>query len=212
MDNIQTEVLGTADQLASTLTDPLVDAFRNGENAARSWRDAVKSYVSDVLKDILMTKVIAPKIQEILDQFMGDNTDSDDILSLFKDEDKVGGLVEDLNEAGTGLIDEFNNLPDSIKDLIGFNSEQSSLSGGISGITEDTARQREGLANSMLMQQIIGNSHLASMSSHLIATIQISWFNGMLEQAKATRIAAENLDRAISDMRNGIRPMSVTII
>jgi tape measure domain-containing protein len=212
MDNIQTEVLGTADQLASTLTDPLVDAFRNGENAARAWRDAVKSYVSDVLKDILMTKVVAPKIQEILDQFMGDNTSSDDIMSLFKDEDKVGGLVEDLNEAGTGLIDEFNNLPDSIKDLIGFNSEQSSLSGGISGITEDTARQLEGLANSMLMQQIIGNSHLASMSSHLIATIQISWFNGMLEQAKATRIAAENLDRAISDMRNGIRPMSVTMV
>jgi hypothetical protein len=212
MDNIQNDVLGTADQLASTLTDPLVDAFRNGENAARAWRDAVKSYVSDVLKDILMTKVVAPKIQEILDQFMGDNTSSDDIMSLFKDEDKVGGLVEDLNEAGTGLIDEFNNLPDSIKDLIGFNSEQSSLSGGISGITEDTARQLEGLANSMLMQQIIGNSHLASMSSHLIATIQISWFNGMLEQAKATRIAAENLDRAISDMRNGIRPMSVTMV
>ena len=212
MDNIQTEVLGTADQLASTLTNPLVDAFRNGENAARAWRDAVKSYVSDVLKDILMTKVVAPKIQEILDQFMGDNTDSDDILSLFKDEDKVGGLVEDLNEVGTGLIDDFNNLPSSIKDLIGFNSDQSSLSGGISGITEDTARQLEGLANSMLMQQIIGNSHLASMSSHLIATIQISWFNGMLEQAKATRIAAENLDRAISDMRNGIRPMSVTMV
>ena len=212
MDNIQHEVLGTADQLASTLTDPLVDAFRNGENAARAWRDAVKSYVSDVLKDILMTKVVAPKVQEILDQFMGDNTDSDDILSLFKDEDKVGGLVEDLNEVGTGLIDDFNNLPSSIKDLIGFNSGQSSLSGGISGITEDTARQLEGLANSMLMQQIIGNSHLASMSSHLIATIQISWFNGMLEQAKATRIATENLDRAISDMRNGIRPMSVTIV
>lgn len=212
MDNIQHEVLGTADQLASTLTDPLVDAFRNGENAARAWRDAVKSYVSDVLKDILMTKVVAPKIQEILDQFMGDNTSSDDILSLFKDEEKVGGLVDSLNDVGTGLIDDFNNLPSGIKDLIGFNSEQSSLSGGISGITEDTARQLEGLANSMLMQQIIGNSHLASMSSHLIATIQISWFNGMLEQAKATRIAAENLDRAISDMRNGIRPMSVTMV
>lgn len=212
MDNIQDDVLGTADQLASTLTDPLVDAFRNGENAARAWRDAVKSYVSDVLKDILMTKVVAPKIQEILDQFMGDNTSSDDIMSLFQDEDKVGGLVDSLNDVGTGLIDDFNNLPSGIKDLIGFNSEQSSLSGGISGITEDTARQLEGLANSMLMQQIIGNSHLASMSSHLIATIQISWFNGMLEQAKATRIAAENLDRAISDMRNGIRPMSVTMV
>lgn len=212
MDNIQTEVLGTADQLASTLTDPLVDAFRNGENAARAWRDAVKSYVSDVLKDILMTKVVAPKIQEIMDKFIGDNTSSDDILSLFKDEDKVGQLVKELNDVGTGAIDDYNDFASGIKDLIGFNSEQSSLSGGISGITEDTARQLEGLANSMLMQQIIGNSHLASMSSHLIATIQISWFNGMLEQAKATRIAAENLDRAISDMRNGIRPMSVTMV
>lgn len=214
MDNIQNDVLGTADRLASTLTDPLVDAFRNGENAARAWRDAVKSYVSDVLKDILMTKVVAPKIQEILDQFMGDNTDSDDILSLFKDEDKVGGWVEDLNEVGTGLIDDFNNLPSSIKDLIGFNSEQSSLSGGISGITEDTARQLEGLSNSQLMQLILINR---TLTQYLEAATTSSDNNQYMANVQTHLQQINNnvglILRSITELRDTpSRPLHVTMV
>lgn len=214
MDNIQAEVFGTADQLASTLTDPLVDAFRNGENAARAWRDAVKSYVSDVLKDILMTKVVAPKIQEILDQFMGDNTDSDDILSLFKDEDKVGGLVDSLNDVGTGLIDDFNNLPSSIKDLIGFNSEQSSLSGGISGITEDTARQLEGLSNSQLMQLILINR---TLTQYLEAATTSSDNNQYMANVQTHLQQINNnvglILRSITELRDTpSRPLHVTMV
>ena len=214
MDNIQDDVLGTADQLASTLTNPLVDAFRNGENAARAWRDAVKSYVSDVLKNILMTKVVAPKIQEILDQFIGDNTSSDDILSLFKDEEKVGGLVEDLNEVGTGLIDDFNNLPSSIKDLIGFNSEQSSLSGGISGITEDTARQLEGLSNSQLMQLILINRTL----TQYLDAVTVSSDNNQYMANVQTHLQQINNNVAlilkhVNDLRNTPSlPLHVTIV
>ena len=214
MDNIQDDVLGTADQLASTLTDPLVDAFRNGENAARAWRDAVKSYVSDVLKDILMTKVVAPKIQEILDQFMGDNTDSDDILSLFKDEEKVGGLVDSLNDVGTGLIDDFNNLPSSIKDLIGFNSEQSSLSGGISGITEDTARQLEGLSNSQLMQLILINR---TLTQYLEAATTSSDNNQYMANVQTHLQQINNnvalILKHVNDLRNTPSlPLHVTIV
>lgn len=214
MDNIQDDVLGTADQLASTLTDPLVDAFRNGENAARAWRDAVKSYVSDVLKDILMTKVVAPKIQEILDQFMGDNTSSDDILSLFKDEEKVGGLVDSLNDVGTGLIDDFNNLPSSIKDLIGFNSEQSSLSGGISGITEDTARQLEGLSNSQLMQLILINR---TLTQYLEAATTSSDNNQYMANVQTHLQQINNnvglILRSITELRDTpSRPLHVTMV
>ena len=214
MDNIQDDVLGTADQLASTLTNPLVDAFRNGENAARAWRDAVKSYVSDVLKDILMTKVVAPKIQEILDQFMGDNTSSDDILSLFKDEEKVGGLVDSLNDVGTGLIDDFNNLPSSIKDLIGFNSEQSSLSGGISGITEDTARQLEGLSNSQLMQLILINR---TLTQYLEAATTSSDNNQYMANVQTHLQQINNnvalILKHVNDLRNTPSlPLHVTIV
>lgn len=211
MNNIQADVMGTADQLATTLTDPLVNAFRNGENAARAWRDAVKSYIGDVLKEILMTKVVAPKIQSLLDSFMGENTSSDDILTLFKDEDKVGGLVDDLNSLGSGLIEDFNNLPSGIRDLIGFNGGTSELSGGISGITEDTARQLEGLANSQLMQLVIVNSYLNEITALPFAQVQVSWFDGVLENMRYTREATERIDAAISDMRAGVRPLSVVV-
>ena len=88
-------------------------------------------------------------------------------------------LEHDFGAVTTGLIDFMGNIDDKLSDYINFNSDTSSLSGGISGITEDTARQLEGIGNSMLMQQIIGNQHLEDINRHLFATVQVSWFNEM---------------------------------
>lgn len=85
------------------------------------------------------------------------------------------------------------------------------LSGGISGITEDTARQLEGLNNSMLIQLIAISQYLSYMSNSGFAQVQVSWFNDMLSQTRAIKTATEGVYKAISDMRNGTRPMSVVI-
>lgn len=234
------ELIGATEDWSSTMSNSIRSAFQNGDNAARSFRASIKEMMGDIVQSMLEMAILQPLIEDALQEWTNSDAlkqkytknvtttdengnqvtvqefDSDgyteELLSNINDPEKAENAYNSMQNAGDAYIDAVENLPDFLNDAFKFNSDTSSLSGGISGITEDTARQLEGLANSMLMQQIIGNSHLASMSSHLIATIQISWFNGMLEQAKATRIAAENLDRAISDMRNGIRPMSVTMV
>lgn len=208
---IQEEIFGTADNVASQLTDALVDAFRNGENAARSWRNAVRSYIGDVLKEVLMTKVVAPQIQNLLDKFMGGATTSAEILGKFSDVEKVTDLRNELDAVGTWLIDNFNNLPKAIQEMIAWNSNTSELSGGIQGITEDTARTLEGLANSMLAQLVLIQRGVMAMESSGFAQVQTSWFNDMINQQRAIRIATDSINDAIADMRNGVRPMKVSI-
>ena len=213
LNDFKTEVLGTADELANTLTDALVGAFREGTNAARAWRNAVRSYIGDILKQELMTKIIAPQIDKIMDSFFGtEELSSDEVKDLFSNEDNVLAFVDALNKEGTNLIDVFENLPQSLKDLIAFNGDTSALSGGISGITEDTARTLEGLANSMLMQMILANRELSTISQSGFAQVQVSWFNDMLQQARATRVASEQIKQILDETRNGVRPLKVEVM
>lgn len=210
-DEIQQSILSTANDLASRLTDPLVSAFREGKNAARAWRDAVQGYIGDVLKDVLMTKVIAPKIQEVMDDFFGDTTGADGILSLMSDEDKVSNFVSALNMLGTDLIDNFEELPEGIQDLISFNGGTSSLSGGIGGITEDTARQLEGLANSQLMQLIMINKALTQYLE-MNRSYDNSYMANIQTHVQQINNNVSLILRSITELRDtSSRPLHVTI-
>lgn len=210
LNDFKTEVLGTADELANTLTDALVGAFREGTNAARAWRDAVRSYIGDILKQELMTKIIAPQIDKIMDSFFGTKElSSDEVKDLFSNEDNVLAFVDALNKEGTNLIDIFENIPQSLKDLITFNGDTSALSGGISGITEDTARTLEGIANSMLMQMVLTNQELSSISQSGFAQVQVSWFNDMLYNTKLIAENTTDIKTMISDSILGVNKIKI---
>lgn len=204
---IQEEIFGTADELAKQLTDPLVDAFRNGQNAARAWRDAVRGYIGDVLKEVLMTKVIAPQIDNLLDQFMDGETDPSKILAKFSDATKAVELRNSLFALGDEMIEGFNNLPQAIQEMIAWNSSTSELSGGIQGITEDTARTLEGLSYSMLAQLVLIQRSTVAMET--FAQMQVSRFDSVIALQKEIRNYTKNIGDAIEDMRIGTRPLHV---
>ena len=184
MKALKEEILGTADALADRLTDALVSSFKNGTNAARAWKDAVKSYIGEVLTQTIFTKMIAPQVQDAMNEWMYGFTDSYDkngnlvtaeqkalerygenfdniAKQRLKDERLAKETNAILNDIGTTAIDIYEHLPASVKDYISYNGAGSSLSGGISAITEDTARQLEGLSNSQLMQLIMINQALS---------------------------------------------------
>lgn len=208
---IQEEIFSTADDVASQLTDPLVDAFRNGENAARSWRNAVRSYIGDVLKEVLMTKVIAPQIDSLLDEFMDGETDPKKILQKFSDPNKAVGLRNDLFSLGDDMIEGFNSLPKAIQEMIAWNSDTTELSGGIQGITEDTARTLEGLSYSMLAQLVLIQRSVMNLEESGFANVQLSWFTDMLNQQRALRQAADSINSILSGSYDGVRSLRVTM-
>ena len=227
------EILFSVTDMASSIADAMRSAFQSGSNAAREMAAVVKQSIGDMVMNMIQLTVIEPAIQSIMEDFFGGTEkslkerftyeengtkkyDYKKAIKYFSDlvmnGDKMEELERDFGAVTTGLIDFMGNIDDKLSDYINFNSDTSSLSGGISGITEDTARQLEGIGNSMLMQQIIGNQHLEDINRHLFATVQVSWFNEMLQNSRDIKNATENLNSAISDMResNG-RSLRVTM-
>jgi hypothetical protein len=223
------EITGSVDELADAISSAMRSAFQNGENAARNMAAVVKENIGNIVEEIMKMNYLKPAIESAMNTLRGGDQDwfekefTDDegnfdykraldyFLKRLNNEENVENFEDSMNAISTGYIDLYNSLSDTMKEYFSFNSDNSALSGGISGITEDTARTLEGLANSMLMQMILTNRELSTISQSGFAQVQVSWFNDMLQQARATRIATENLNNAIAEMRNGVRPMSVTI-
>lgn len=115
-------------------------------------------------------------------------------------------------ELGDYLIEYIEGLPEDAKNFMFGTSGTAALSGGISGITEDTARQLEGLNNSMLIQLIAISQYLSYMSNSGFAQVQVSWFNDMLSQTRAIKVATENIDKVVKNMYDaGSKSLKVTM-
>lgn len=223
--SIRDEVFGTADDLSSRLTDAFVNAFKNGTNAARDWAASVKEYMGEVLKSMILEKVIAPKVQGIIDQWMGgteeqiaeahkndENFDMGNyMLARLKDEEAGKQAQKSLYALGDWTTDFYNGLGQWTKDMIAFNADTSSLSGGIQGMTEDTGRTLEGLGNSILFQHVQTNQKLDLIIALPFAQVQMSWFKDVQQQAQMIAAATQALNAAVNDVRNGVRPFHVVM-
>lgn len=220
---LKEEIIGTADELSSTLTDAFVNAFKNGTNAARDWAASVKSYMGEVMQTMILEKVLAPKIQEVFDNWMGGTEEElvakngegfnygDYMLERLMDESAGKQAQKELYALGDWMTDYYEGLGQWTKDMIAFNPDTTSISGGIQGMTEDTGRTLEGLGNSILMQHVLTNQKMDEIKSLPFAQVQTSWFKDMLMQSKAIATATADMRNAIADMRNGVRPLYVTM-
>lgn len=187
---IRDEIIGTSDDLSSRLTDALVEAFKNGDNAARSMANNIKEYLGDVLKKQLIERAFSPVLKRIQDEFLGateeqlammaGNGEVDDYYKYINtrmSETNVKKFASSLANASTTMIDFLNNLNPYLKDLITFNSQTTALRGGIESVTEDTARRSEAIMNSQLGELIMLRTlseNYFSDNRYIMADIQTS--------------------------------------
>lgn len=227
-------VAGSVEDLSSKLTNAFVEAFRNGINSAREWRDTVREYMGEVLQEMLLNKMLAPELEKVYNQWLYgfQNTAEKSAEEQATDEAKKQGkdyrqyMYDRLNDEGLTIearnsLDSllefitamYENLNGTAQGLIGYNRTTSDLRSGIEGITEDTARTIEGLSNSILMQNVLQTTYLQSLNQTAIAQIQMSWFNDILMQARATRVATESINTMMDAFYSpGDRAVKVTMI
>ena len=71
-DNLKTNLVGDFKSVSQQLGDAIAEAFANGTDAAEAWGDSVKEIVADIVKNLLVQKLIEPGVQQILDQMFED--------------------------------------------------------------------------------------------------------------------------------------------
>lgn len=70
--NLKTNLVGDFKSVSQQLGDAIAEAFANGTDAAEAWGDSVKEIVADMVKNLLVQKLIEPGVHQILDQLLDD--------------------------------------------------------------------------------------------------------------------------------------------
>lgn len=233
LNNLKTqieEMTFSIEDVAGRISDAMRTAFQNGENAARAMRDAVKEAIGDMVQKMMEMYYLMPRLEEAFENYIGmplekieteySNPDgsfnwkrfSNFLKSLSEDPEKTVNLENDLHSASEGFIEFVESLPEPLREAYAYASGTSEMSGGVSGITEDTARALEGIGNSSLAQLVIANNHLASIQSHLMATIQTNWFDSMLKHTESIARTTAELKDMLYSSQVGSRPLNMKML
>lgn len=104
---------GSATDIANQLGDAFFEAFGRGEDAAEAWGKKVDEIVRDIVKRMLITKYLEPKIGEIFDKYQDSWFDENgNFLGIDTVLASMTGFSNDLKALG----DEYNQIATAVND------------------------------------------------------------------------------------------------
>jgi len=174
VNGIREEILGmSTESAANELGNALIDAFAAGENAAEAWGKKVDDIVGNVIRKMLIQKLVEEPVGNIINKYMAKWVDKDgNFLGFDAIMNSAAAMGNELSGLGAGLSEALNMLPDEIKKYFtGGDDPASPLTGALKGMSEDTASMMSGYINAIRINQIEG---ISVMRSQLLALQQIS--------------------------------------
>lgn len=161
--------------IASQLGDAIVGAFENGKDAAAAWGNTVKNIVNNLVKNMLIQKVLQEPVDKIISKYTSKWVDKN---GVFKGFDVVIGDIDKISSELGGLYPSLERSINALKEKLNLSAldNDTSLTGAVKGVTEETAsivagqlnamRINQGEANNMLRQQLSVLSQIAQNTSY----------------------------------------------
>lgn len=163
---------------SSQISDALMNAFANGEDAAKAFKDTTNSIMKSVANNILKNMVIQPMFERLQKKLFGDDKEKG-IFETFEDIQDNGILLAETlkdffdNEGGKMIsasedfLEAFNKATGGAITATG-EKENEGLSKGISSVTEDTADLLASYLNAIradvsLKRQLLQEFYLKTM-------------------------------------------------
>lgn len=196
MEEMKGIIKSVAGDLGTSLESTLVNAFKNGSDAAMDFKDVV----NDVLQSLFMKEIITPYFQSYFDKLQsemqssmdgGDGSWVDDIMRF----------SENVGPAFGGAIDLMKDFDKAMQDagFDGFSAgaADASLSGAIKGVSEETASILAGQMNAIRINQA-ESLRLMNESARYWAEIAANtsynrYLEGIHADIKAMRSAGSDL-------------------
>lgn len=195
---------------ASKFSDSLMDAWRNGEDAADAFGKTASDILADVANDMIRMAVLEPALNKLRDKISGmmedGKLDGSELSEIAK------GLV-DIEGAYEKAYDYLDDLEDRIQKETGGkisikNPEESidTLQKGIQGVTEDTANRLASYINSIRQDSSVKRNLLEKLITDtmpkysILAEAQLAELRMIAQNTKANAAAAA----AIRDSLNSV--------
>ena len=186
---------------AGQFADSLVEAWRNGEDAAEAFGKTASDILAGVANDVIRMAFIEPALEELrglIPGMMEDGKLEDSELSIIAE--KLLNIEEGYNQSLISLdeidrkIQEATGGALSLKDIgSSTESNNSGLSSEIQGVTEDTANLLGSYLNAIRQDVSVQRNAMENIGSNLLPTISIT-AQAQLQQLNA--IAANTLANA----------------
>lgn len=194
-----TDIFG---DLGSTISDALVDAFRNGTDAAKTFVDSVTGMLEKLAEQMIYTVTIAPYL----------NKAQEDMLNVMKnenltDEQKFQNYISILNDMTDGVLNQqstYNALLEQYKKIAeekGLdlwekdNSSQTGKNGAYETASQESITKVEGLYTSMLIHEASIDINVENVSENLLTAL-----NHLKKIEANTASCSESLEKISEDM------------
>lgn len=203
-----TDIFG---DLGSTISDALVDAFRNGTDAAKTFVDSVTGMLEKLSEQMIYTVTIAPYL----------NKAQEDMLNVMKnenltDEQKFQNYIEILNDMTDGVLSQqstYNALLEKYKqiaegkglDLWEKDSKsQTGKAGAYEAASQDSITKLEGLYTSMLIHEASIDINVENVVENLLSAL-----SHLRKIESNTASCSESLSKISDDMETMKNDISI---
>lgn len=191
------DIIGfTVEDLASELGNAFFDAFKEGEDAAEAWGKKVNDIVGDILKRMMIQKLLEEPLGEIFNRYkkkwFGDD-------GRFRGFNAVEGSLTDFANELNSMVGSFssamNELPDELREMLMGEAERQGVSKGIATASQDSVDEN--------------NARLTTIQGHTYTLVQ-----GQEELNRTTNAILERvtgIERNTSEANNKLDAMSKNI-
>lgn len=212
--NVLKEIYGIDfTSFANSLSSALVDAFKNGQDAAEVFANSVNDLLDTITKNVIAQAIIMPELEKLSKAVEAayDLNDPDSI-------NKVIDLIVDFRDnVGPRLVEDSKKVRDGVNErtdgALSSTGSSSSMSSSIKGLTEETGSLLASYINAIradvsmsrdMLKQVV---EVAFPQMNVLAEQQLKQLNAIVQQAKLIEAntrsnaeAARNIQSALNSV------------
>ena len=212
---VETIIGGTAEDIAKELGDAFIEAFLEGEDAAKAWGEKVDEIVAEIMKQMLVSKFVEERIGDIFDQYKSKWFKDGVFVGIDGVIDSMGNFADDLNKVGEEFQAIWDSLPAETKELLGNAgaARQEATERGFQTMSQDTGDELNGRFTDIQgkvtdirgyvmaqTQSIIGLlTSMANIETAMYASVQVN--NELLRYAVMTYMEIVEINGNTAAMR-----------
>ena len=212
--NVLKEIYGIdLTSFSNSLSSALVDAFKNGQNAAEAFANSVNNLLDTIVKNVISQAIIMPEVEKLMKQ-IEDTYDLNDPDSI----NKVIDLIVNWSDTvATKAIENGEKVYKEVDKRTGgrlsANGSSSSMSSSIKGLTEETGSLLASYINAIradvsmsrdMLKQVV---EVAFPQMNVLAEQQLKQLKAIVQQAKLIEAntrsnaeAARNIQSALNSV------------
>lgn len=212
--NVLKEIYGIdLTSFSNSLSSALVDAFKNGQDAAEAFANSVNNLLDTIVKNVISQAIIMPEVEKLMKQI----EDTYDLNAPDSIDNVIDIISEWSDKIGTKIVENGEKIYKGVDNRTGgklsANGSSSSMSSSIKGLTEETGSLLASYINAIradvsmsrdMLKQVV---EVAFPQMNVLAEQQLKQLNAIVQQAKLIEAntrsnaeAAKNIQSALNSV------------